>query len=127
MARSEYTGRVSDDGRELSFDDGDRLRAFLAAHPGRDIDILVRVATARSAKARRMPQLRYYWSVVVPTLAEYCGYERDEMHRVLRWRHLDDRSTTDLSDEEMSDYIERVSRWAAVSLDCYIPPPRRTT
>jgi hypothetical protein len=69
----------------------------------------------------------------VAILAEYCGYEPEEMHEALKDKFLsvglDDhglkivRSTTKLSTTEMEEYLEKIKRWAAAELNCYIPDP----
>jgi hypothetical protein len=73
-----------------------------------------------------MSQNRYYWGVVVATLAEWSGHEPEEIHdylkRILPQKHRrlpsgDEMfvhpSTTTLTVEEFSEYVDKVVRWAA--------------
>lgn len=88
--------------------------------------------TIRKRRAKRSDQAnRYYWSVVVALVAEYCGYEPEEAHDALKLMFLTDhtadgplplvKSTAKLTQSEFSDYIERVKRWAATDLGVVIP------
>lgn len=74
-----------------------------------------------------MSQNRYYWGVVLPTLAEWSGHESEELHQYMKDWHLPlvDRklpsgelmriypSTASLSVEEFSAFVDKVVRWAA--------------
>lgn len=77
---------------------------------GKHIEIVI-----RKRKVQRTPQAnRFYWGYVVPEIAEAAGYTKDEAHDALRQHFLTVhegplpkvRSTTDLSVEEFSDYLQ---------------------
>lgn len=82
-------------------------------------------------KDRSLNQNRYYHGVVVKTLSDFTGYEREEMHDSLRMLFLRDeskviptlRSTTDLTTVEMEEYLAEIRRWAAKDLNCFVPEP----
>ena len=73
--------------------------------------------------------------MVVKLLSEETGYDKDEMHEVLKSMFLRTRyqikgiwidgtkSTTKLSNKEMNDYLEEVKRFATTTLGVYIPDP----
>jgi len=77
---------------------------------------------------RSKQQNKYYWGVVVDTLATELGYLPDEMHEVLKTQFLKEhvkiqhgfaekeveviKSTTDLSTKEMEEYCEHIRIWA---------------
>lgn len=83
-------------------------------------------------------QKGYYRGVIVPTLAAHTGYTENEMHvEIMRRFEKYAATAVDLflleleefearaSKAVMSEVIERTLRWAAIDLDCYIPPPER--
>jgi len=92
--------------------------------------------TVREQKNRRSLNLNsYYWAVVVKLLSEETGYEKEEMHEVLKSMFLRTKyqlkgiwidgmkSTTKLSNQEMNEYIEQVKKFASTSFSLYIPDP----
>lgn len=122
-----FIGAVDEAGK-LSLFDRAGFVALLRFHAGKRVVIEV----AREKKDRSGQQNRYYWGVIIKTLAEVTGYSRDEMHDALRLKFLkgDSReglstikSTAGLSTAEFADYCEQVREWAAVSLGVLIAPP----
>lgn len=102
---------------------------------GTHLDIIIR----KHKTKRSLKQNAYYWSVVVPILADETGHDNPEdMHEDLKLKFnpvpsklnpdkMIGGSTTKMSTEEFfcgeSSYVERICRWAATTLGCYIPPP----
>lgn len=93
----------------------------LARWKGRHVTVTV----SRYVKSKTNPQLALYFSQVVPTWAEFAGYDPDEMHKELKRAYLVPQlvvsrltgeeikempSLADLNVEEMSAYLERVLR-----------------
>lgn len=86
---------------------------------------------------RSANQNRYYWGIVVNTLASEFGYFRDEIHQILRKKFLGysranpftgeleqfARSTTDLTTDEMEIYLESIRVWALADFSIYLPLP----
>lgn len=121
---------VSKDGQLLPADPI-AWRTLLARHRGRDVFVTV----VRQQHARTLPQNRYYWSVVVDSIAAYIGEGRDETHELLKAKFLPGRavelldgqtlemppSTRLLDVEQMTAYIEAVRVWAAQFLGLSIP------
>lgn len=82
-----------------------------------------------------MSQNRYYWSVVVAEIAAFIGETSEDTHELLKAQFLPGRdielldgqtlkmppTTTRLSIEQMTEYIETVRRWAASFLGLSIP------
>ena len=105
---------------------------------GSEIDLRL----SKHRNVRSISQNAYYWAVVIPLLAEHCGYEDEEMHEALKWRflqtHADQsgefevksswvrlptvRSTTDLDTAEFTEYIEQCRRLGA-EMGVIIPSP----
>ena len=94
------------------------------------------IITVREQKKRRSLNLNaYYWSVVVKLLSDNTGYDKDEMHEVLKSMFLRTRyklngvwldstkSTTKLNNKEMIEFIDEVKRFASKELGCFIPDP----
>lgn len=104
---------------------------YLAGPEGNEITI-----TAHRRRAKRsLKQSAYWWAVVVPTIAEHCGYTRDEMHEALKAKFLGTEdmsrgllrigSTRKLNTQEFTDLTDRVILWAAEDLGVVIPQPER--
>ena len=94
-------------------------------HCGREI---VRKIT----KASSTPQRRYWFGVVIATLAEQFGMTKDECHEAVMYhftRYVDERgldrrkSYNDLTTAEAERLHEEVRAWAAVEHQCYIAMP----
>ena len=126
-----HRGHVTEGGT-LALDDPARFKASLQAYRGKAVEVVVR----RPKSQRSDPQNRYYWSVLVAMIADYCGYTTDEAHEALKWQFLRRpadvvgapdtvRSTTSLSTAEFADYCERIRTWAAVDMGLAIPDPGR--
>ena len=65
------------------------VRGLMRAHllrmkPGAPVEVtLKRWRNKRSSRANR-----YYFGVVIPLIAEHCGYDKQEMHELLAMRFL---------------------------------------
>lgn len=93
----------------------------------------VKEVIIRDHKTKRsLQQNAYYWTVV-EILAEYSGYDKEDMHRDLAIRFLGPeefsvsgvkyhgaKSTTKLNTKEFSDYLDKVIA-TAQSLELQIP------
>lgn len=78
-----FYGRVLPGGLlvlDRPIDYGRHVRSFAGHH----VEVLCRRRrTRRSLRANR-----YYWGIVVPLLAEHCGYDAQAMHEALAFRFL---------------------------------------
>jgi hypothetical protein len=107
--------------------------------PGTQVDIIVR----KHKKERTDLQNKYYWPVVVGILADYFGYESEEMHEELKamFNPVESKlqpgkriggSTANLSTEDFfstnndQSYIERIRRWASLEHSVFIPDPDKS-
>jgi hypothetical protein len=113
---------------KLVIDSPQKFRVRLAAFEGKRGELTVR----QPKKQRSLSENAYYHAVIVAMLSEFTGYEKEEMHEILKWkflRYVDDRgierarSTTELSTVEAEEYYERIRRWASIDLHLYIPLP----
>ncbi len=106
-----------------------RRRIYLLGLAGKEVEIVIKVQRDR----RSTKQNRYYFGVVVPMLAEHCGYEKSEMHELLAMKFLrieDDpitgsprrRHTPETETVEFAAYVDSCIRLAA-ELDLVIPEP----
>lgn len=113
-------------------DNAQVMRQAFFCHEGRRVSFCPK----RIVKNRSSKQNAFYWSVVVPAIADYMG-ERDheEVHNYLK-AHFNfkpifigdkpDRiakSTTKLTTEEFEEYIAKVKEFAAKDCGLYIPDP----
>ena len=67
-------------------------------------------------------QNKYYHGVVVKMISDHLGYEKDEMHEVLK-KQFKVESTAKLKSAEFKEYVENIVRWAASDLGLPIPDP----
>jgi hypothetical protein len=119
-----------------SLDFAPAVRGLMRAHllrlkPGTPIEVtLKRWRNKRSSQANR-----YYFGVVIPLIAEHCGYDKQEMHELLAMRFLrieDDpitgaprrTSTPETDSQEFADYVDHCIQFAA-ELGIEIPEPTR--
>ena len=61
-------------------------------------------------------------------IGDYIGYSQDEMHKILKFKFLRTerilngesfevlKSTTSLSVEDMTDYMDKIESWAVIEL-----------
>lgn len=125
-----FSGRI-EKGKVL-LDNQNRYLVQLSKLEGQRIELVLR----KEKSKRSINQNNYYFGVVVEILADYCGYEREEMHEALKEKFLsaipDDhglrkiKSTTKLNTIEMEEYLEKIRLWASVELNCYIPNPNES-
>lgn len=120
-----------DDAGILTPDDPAKWRATLL---GRFRGKAVWIEIGRPKLKRSDQQNRYYWSCVVPIFSECSGYEKDEAHDLLKSKFLRVervlpsgeimervRSTTELTVQEFTEYVERCVRFCD-SQDWRMPP-----
>jgi hypothetical protein len=103
---------------------------------GTHVDIIIRKHKSQRSKE----QNSYYWAVVIPILADYFGYDREEIHEEMKlmFNPMQSKidpsrkigsSTTKMTTEEFycdqDSYVERICRWAATEYSIYIPPPEK--
>ena len=116
---------------KVTYQNKDKFDDHMLNYEGKTV-----VITVGEQKKRRSLNLNsYYWAVVVKLLSEETGYDKDEMHEVLKSMFLRTRyqikgvwvastkSTTKLSHKEMSEFIEETKRFASTTLGVYIPDP----
>ena len=95
----------------------EHLRAFY----GKEVEVIVRLRE----DVRSLSQLGYYWKVVVPLIAEHCGYTEKEAHQILKGKFLVGRNTTiGMKSRDFSDYLDHCCRLGA-ELGVHIPDPER--
>ena len=122
-----FIGLVQDG--KLHLDYRAQFDAYLRRFEGDEVEVEVRKRRSKRSTA----QNAYWWSVVVPTLAEHTGYTRDEMHEALKAKFLSAEdlslgltkigSTAKLNTQDFADLVDRVVLWAAESLGVIVPPP----
>lgn len=97
-------------------------------------DVSMSIGEHKNKKPRSDEQNRYYWGVVIEILSNELGYEKDQMHDIIKWKFLkcpvnisEDmwsvRSTTDLSTSQFEDLMTKIRSWASINLGIFIPDP----
>jgi hypothetical protein len=115
---------------KVEFSDVDGWKADVKRHEGKAVFVTVE----RLFRQRSVLQNKYYWSVIVPYIMDWTGFDKDEAHIALKMKFLSiekngilsAKSTADLSTVEFSDYNERIKVWAAEQ-GVYIPDPNEVT
>jgi len=86
-------------------------------------------------KNRSSKQQRYYFGVLIKTLADETGYTTDEMHEALKYKFLQEegiyelpkiKSTSDLTTVEQEELNTKIREWASSELNIYLPEPNET-
>lgn len=111
------------------------INTFLAQRNGKAVAVKFSIPT----NTRSQRQNRFYWSCVIATIADHCGYAPEEVHEVLKDKFLPrkfitlgkheielKKSTTDLNTIEFETFIEQVLAWASTELGLFIPTPNET-
>lgn len=92
----------------------------------------IKVTVSKRVPKRSLPQNNYLWGVVYKTIGDFLGYTTDEVHEVMGQLYLKYydknnleriKSTTELSTEEFTEYVENVRRFVSNEFDLYIPDP----
>jgi hypothetical protein len=120
-----FRGRV--EGGKLRLDREDEYAALVASLEGKPIEQTLR----KERKRRGNSQNRFYWGVVLKTVADQLGWDVDDLHHELKRKFLAvehdtalvmTRSTADLDTAEFTEYIDNVMRLAA-EMGIYVPSP----
>lgn len=104
---------------------------FIKRFEGKDIEIVIQ----KKRNVRSLQQNKLWW-LYVTILSEELGYEKDEMHDILKFKFLKRErvvektgeiipyleSTTRLTRTEFADVVDAVIRWAA-EMNVILPSP----
>ena len=113
-----FRGTIKDG--KIVLDNRDRFRDYLPHFEGKRIEMIVR----ERRPWRSEEQNRYYHGVIVAMLSEHLGYEKVEMHDILKQQfHIN--STADLKTREFQEFCESVRMWAAKEFNMAIPDPNQ--
>lgn len=119
MADVLFVGRVLEGGL-LVLDRQKDYARHVRSFAGQHVEVLLR----RRRQKRSNHANRFYWGYVLTAIAEATGYTKDEAHDALKYQFLREdgdsplvkvRSTTDLSVQEFSEYLERVMAFGATT------------
>lgn len=117
----------------ITFSDKYRWTEYLRQIEGKYVDIEVKIYR----KKRTLDQNAYWWGVVMQTLSENTGYEKEEMNDLIESMFLSKEleiegvvytvpgKVKNLSTVEFNELKERVQRWAAIDLGIDIPDPEQ--
>lgn len=119
------------DGRLVPSDGQKRTIAeYLHTRDGKAVEVKL----SRPTNNRSLSQNRFYWGVVLTTIAESTGNSTEDLHLVLKDMFLPRKfitlgakevevrkTTTDLTTDEFSKYLEAVAAWAASELGITMP------
>lgn len=99
---------------KLDFPYRENLKSFLSAL----VDGKYMLSVRKIRKSRSLPQNSYYWKIV-SIVAEWSGYDPQELHEHFKLRFLMSetrpqrvRSTTELNTSEMAVYVDKVIQFA---------------
>jgi hypothetical protein len=120
--------------QKLEFQQQDRFAAYLSSfRDGTELEVIVR----KRGKQISLPQMRYYFGVIIAMLCEETGVDNKEaMHTALKIRFLSEvdaksglmivKSYSSLETAEAEEYHAKVKRWAAEFLNLAIPDPNQS-
>ncbi len=118
---------------QLRLDNVADFKKYLSGLEGKKVQVSVRkYKTSRSLK-----QNAYYWSVIIPIIADWAGEDdREAIHEALKEKFLKVRnskglkivqSTAKLTTTEFEIYLEKVKRWASIECELIIPDPNKVS
>jgi len=144
MPKMEYFGHVTEDGK-LKIHYQQNFVEEIKQFSGKKVTILVK----NKRKDRSLPQLRYWWGVIVPMVKDglkEVGYQysKEQVHQFLKLQYLytefPDTNTGemlrvprelkdggDVTTTELMECIAEVQLWASEFLGIYIPDPNEQT
>lgn len=127
-----FHGRITLDGKFLLEEsERDRRRVYFESLAGKSVEIIVRKVRVQ----RSVDQNAYIHGVVIPPLADHCGYSTAEMKFVLMgecwgWKTIapgreipEKIHTSDMTVEEATRFIDWVIPWAMEQFNIPIPLP----
>lgn len=119
---------VDESGNRIHFDNPAAFRAYVSKFAAMEVVVMVK----KRLRQQGSQAMKFYRGVVIPDIAVACGYvdpdDWQQVHEGLAWRFLRlpdgqfgeprRRSTAkgDLSQDEMSKYIDDVIAYAEVSI-----------
>jgi hypothetical protein len=120
-----FTGSVDNGG--LKFDRRSSVDEYIGTLIGQRVEVIIRKPRTKRSDV----QNSYYWGVVIELLSKELGYDKDEMHEILKYKFLQSnamgmpyiKSTTKLSTGEFEEYLSKIKQWAAEFLHIVIPDP----
>lgn len=127
-----FHGRVTSEGRfELAEQERSLRQTYFKSLAGQNLEITVR----KERTKRSLDQNAYIHAVPLPIFSEYWGEDISTTKLLLLgekfgWREFDDGkripvkpSTSDLSTDEMSEFIEWMPVWGMTNFGLHIPLP----
>ena len=120
-----FTGMVDNGG--LRFDRKSVVDNYMCTLIGQRVEVIIRKPRTKRSDV----QNSYYWGVVIELLSKELGYDKDELHEILKYKFLQSnamgmpyiKSTTKLSTGEFEEYLSKIKRWSAEFLHIVIPDP----
>jgi hypothetical protein len=117
----------------LVLEDSASYRKYIVGMEGKRVSMSVK----KYREPRTDNSNRYYWGVVIETIAEHLGYDKDDLHDALKFKFLSSKcydekgllmigSTAKLTTDEFTQYINKIVIWAAQDLQIYVPDPGHT-
>lgn len=115
---------------ELTFNDPQRLKHFLAMNPG---EMYINIGRNKRKKQRSNAENAYYWGIVLKIISDHTGETVEDLHEHFRVRFLMQgekfsrpKSTTGLSVGEFEEYLQKIRMFATTDLNCFIPLPNES-
>lgn len=116
--------------------DEESLTNFVIATNSLERDTPFDIYVSDTRKARSTSQNRYYWAVVIKELSDLWGFDKEDVHEILKVKFLK-RTTYDLGGEiieaalssrvlntvEFTKYLDSIRQWALEKFGLYIPQP----
>lgn len=133
LSRFSVGGTVTDDGRIMP-DDRREFRS-LSAQMAIGLRVTITVEEDKEPRSKTWEQVKYWWAVPIPLVAEHCGMSDRQAHVALLGECFGyvvgfgghvvpaEPSMADLPIEKMTHLITWVLDWAPATLEVIVPPP----
>lgn len=115
---------------KLTLDKRDDFQVHLLSLEGKRVQLTVE----KLKMTRSSQQNRYLWGVVYKLISDHTGHSAEELHSAFKYQWspkvivgniIVPKSTRTHDTIEMTEYIEKIRRWAAEELSINIPDPEQ--
>jgi len=104
---------------KLTLYDIDGFKRHLYNYDG-DVELVI-----NPTEKKRSTQQNSYYRILCRHLSKELGYSEYEMHQTLK-EHFNIANTKELTQEEFTEYIDLIIRWAATEMGIVLPDPKKS-
>jgi len=129
-----FVGRIEN--QRLKLQDPDKFNLAIIELDGKEVELSI----GKKKKWRSGKSNAYLFGVVYRAISDKTGYETEELHEIMKAKFSKKRKmtvhgeetifykgTSGMEQEEFSEFIDKVIRFAAMELGVVVPEPNQVT